>query len=103
MSAREKQYVPSDGSHAVQRILSPSLYLGWRFAARTAVAEQLPVWALYTDLCRGSTLICPVVPLDEVTIHFAHPLESRQRAPSPGSLPRPRQPLLTTPPLPPLP
>src|SRR5437899_11750584 len=88
MSAREKQHFPSNGSYALQSIISPSIYLGWRFPARTAVAKQLPVRALCTDLCRGSTLICPVVPLNKFAIDFGHALESRQGARPAGALQR---------------
>ena len=69
-------------------MISPNLYLGWRFAARTAAPEQLPVWTLGTDLCRGSTLIFPVVPLNEVAIDFGRALESRQGACSARALQR---------------
>src|SRR6267143_673002 len=69
--AGEKQNVARRRPHAVQYSVSPRGDLLWRFAARAAVAEQLPVRAFRTDLDRTATLVLAVVPLDEVVIDFS--------------------------------
>src|SRR5437016_1049762 len=80
VSTREKQHVPSNRSHAAQDILGSRPYLGWRFASGAAVAEQLPVRALRSDLCRAATLICSIVPFNQIAIYFGHGIESSQGA-----------------------
>jgi hypothetical protein len=91
VSAREKQHVSFNGSHAPQHVLSPRDYLGWRFASRAPVAEQLPVRALCTDLCRASAFVFAVIPLDEIVIDFGHGPESSQCARPAGALQRARK------------
>src|SRR5947199_5426686 len=65
---REEQYIPSNHSDAAQHIFGSCSYLGRRFASRAAVAKQMPVRALCTNLCRGATLIRAVVPLHQVVV-----------------------------------
>src|SRR5258708_17091137 len=91
MSAREQQHVPFENSHAAQHTISPRAYLGWRFASRAAISEQLPVRALCTDLRRAETLIFAVVPLDEIGVDFCHRPESSQGTRPARALPRARK------------
>src|SRR6267378_122676 len=62
VSTREEQHISSSHFDAIQHIFGSCSYLGRRFASRAAVAEELPVRTLCTDLCRSATLICAVVP-----------------------------------------
>jgi len=88
VTAREKQDVAFNGAHAAQYTICPCAYLGWRFATRAAIPEQLPVRPPGADLCRTETLIFAVVPLDQVAVDFGHGPESSQSASPGGALER---------------
>ena len=78
MTTREKQYVPFDRQYTAQNTVSPRTHLGWRFASRAAITEQLPVWPFSMDLGRASALIFPVVPLYQVWVDFHNRAKARQ-------------------------
>ena len=79
---------PVDGAHARDHAIRARADLLRRLAARTAVAEELPVRALRVDLGRGAPLVVAVVPLDEVGVDVGAVAEARQLAGSARALQR---------------
>src|SRR6266567_2460281 len=49
VSAGKQQYVSSDTADTLDHAVRPRADLFWRFASRSAVAEQLPVWTFSKD------------------------------------------------------
>ena len=72
MSARKQQHVSRDCTDTLDYTIHPLSYLCWRFTARGAIPEQLPVWAFCKNLVRAQSLILTIVPFHQVRIDFRH-------------------------------
>jgi hypothetical protein len=88
MSTGKKEHVASNCSGTAHDAVRPFAYLCWRFSSRTAVSEQLPVWAFLKNLGQEQSLVIPVVPFHKVKIGFRHGAEARQFASSRCTLQR---------------
>src|SRR5262249_46179635 len=86
MTTGEKQNVSRHGAHAVHHAVCAGSNLLRGFAARTAVAEQLPSRTFGADLRRTAAFVFAVVPLDEVVVDFNHRSEAGQFTCAPGAL-----------------
>src|SRR6476660_4264914 len=71
VAAREKQNVSGNFTDALHDTVCPRRNVFWRFAARAAIAEQLPVRAFCKDLSRAAAFVLSIVPLDQVTVSFS--------------------------------
>ena len=72
VSAGKEQYVSRNCADTLDHTVRPLAYLCWRFASRTAVSEQLPVWAVRKYLGRAPPFILTVVPFHQVRISFGY-------------------------------
>ena len=79
MRARDHQHIAANRADAGDDPVGADAYLLGRFAARSAVAKQLPVRALAQDVGGAPALIVAVIPFGEVGIDFG------ERAPKPAS------------------
>src|ERR1700757_2623898 len=57
VSAGKEQYVSRNCADTLDHTVRTLAYLCWRFASRTAVSEQLPVWAVRKYLGRAPPFI----------------------------------------------
>src|SRR5262249_53926386 len=89
MAARKHQHIRGRRSYAAQHAVGPRTDLLRRFTARTAVAEEVPLWIFAVNLGRATPLILTVVPFDECSIDLGNGSEASQVA-------RPRSPLQRT-------
>src|SRR5580704_1730925 len=80
VSAGKKEHVARNGAGTLHYAVCPLAYLGGRFATRTAISKQLPVWAFSKNLGQEESLVFPVVPFHKVRIGFRHDAEPRQFA-----------------------
>jgi hypothetical protein len=78
--------IPGDCAHAAHYTISSSCDPLWRFTARTAIAEQLPVGAFLQDVNRQAAFVLTVVPFDENAIDLGHRSEAGQLTCPPGTL-----------------
>src|SRR5271166_1888199 len=85
VSVGKQQYVRRNRAETLEYAVRARAYLRRRFAARGAVAEQLPVGMIGVDFGRAQSLILTVVPLHQVRIGFGHPSKSGQLAGSGGA------------------
>jgi hypothetical protein len=88
MSAGKEQYISRNRADTLNYTVCPLANLCWRFASRSAVPEQLPVWTLSKDLGRTQSLILTVVPLHQVRIGFGRSSKPRKFASSGSTLQR---------------
>src|ERR1043166_2971861 len=70
MAAGKKQDISRYRLYTLHDAISARGDLLWRFAARTTIAEQLPVRTFRADLGRASAFIFAVVPFNEVAVDF---------------------------------
>src|SRR5437867_10264521 len=80
MAAREKQNVSGHLAHSLHYAICSRSNLFWHFAARAAVAEQLPVRTFSKDVNRAATFVLAIVPFDQVRVNFSNRSESSQLA-----------------------
>src|SRR5262244_2197391 len=78
MPAGKKENVSWQPSQAIHDAIGARGDLLRRFAPRTAIAEEFPIWTLRADLDRPATFILTVVPLDEIAIDFRNRSEAGQ-------------------------
>ena len=76
MPARKNQDVAFDHAHAIHCLICPGSNLVRRFPARTAVAEQLPLWTHGMNFRRPEAFILAVVPFDQIAIDFGYSAEA---------------------------
>lgn len=86
MPAGKNQNIPGYCAHPAQYTISPSCDLLWRFAAGTAIAEQLPVRPFLQDVNRQAAFVLTVVPFDEIAIDLSHRSEAGQLTSPPGAI-----------------
>src|SRR5205085_9021049 len=64
MPAREQEHIAVDRTNALDHGIRARTDLSRRFASRAAVAKQLPIGPLLTDLNAAAAFILAVVPFD---------------------------------------
>src|SRR5262249_51638991 len=78
VTAREQEHVTPKGARALDHPGGPRADLLGCRAPGTAIAEELPVWTLRTDLCGATALVLAVVPLDQLGIDLRNRGEAGQ-------------------------
>src|SRR5262249_56822450 len=68
VAARKEHHVTLDGADTAHHAIRSDADMVGRFPTGTAVAEDLPVRTLRTDLGGATPLVLAVVPLDQVGI-----------------------------------
>src|SRR5262249_18448522 len=91
VAAREGEHVAVGGAGAGDDAVRARRDLVRRLAARTAVAEQVPVGPLGVDLDGAAALVGAVVPLEEVRLALGDGAEAGELAGAGGALERARQ------------
>src|SRR5437667_2134916 len=86
MSAGKKQNISSHRAPAAHDAISPRSDLLRRFAARAAVAEQLPVRTFSQDVNREAAFVLAIIPFDQVSASFSYGSEPGQRTCPHGAL-----------------